>query len=120
MDRWGTRQHHVGDLVFKGKPTGTTSIYEEERLVRGRKNHPSHEYFVRRKGRPEGEASLEPATTHWQLGIISRVPYEVGEDVGGMGGENVTVGISSNALWAFFHLRSMWSSQMCVEHSRRF
>ncbi|KAF3445426.1 hypothetical protein FNV43_RR10602 [Rhamnella rubrinervis] len=31
MDQWAdTRQNHVGDLVFKGKPTRTTSTYDME------------------------------------------------------------------------------------------
>ncbi|KAF3455961.1 hypothetical protein FNV43_RR00604 [Rhamnella rubrinervis] len=47
-------------------PMGITSTYDKEvenvmaeRVVRGRDNHPSHEYLVKWKGLSESEASWE-------------------------------------------------------------
>ncbi|KAF3444967.1 hypothetical protein FNV43_RR14660 [Rhamnella rubrinervis] len=75
----------------KRKSRDTTNTYDKERLVHGRSNHPSHEYIVRWKGRPEGEASLEPMTALWQFkdhikGFHTRnyVVFYVGGDISSM------------------------------------
>ena len=58
----------------KRAPMGITNTYDKkvevvlaERVVRGRGNHPSHEYLVKWKGLPESEASWEPTTALWQF-----------------------------------------------------
>ncbi|KAF3446001.1 hypothetical protein FNV43_RR11179 [Rhamnella rubrinervis] len=114
----GLRQHHVGDACVQRKPR-TTSIYDKERLVRGRKNHPVMSTYVKRKG-DEGEASLEPATTALAIRGLSRGFHTRSRRGVGMGGENVTVAFHRTHCGVFYLGESVWSSTDVCRTFRRF